>query len=141
MSKATSGVHHAVFSIFLAIRRRLASHEMKPGHLVQVSYEQRLLQTSTIPFSACSLQYTPVLLPSTLNFGTLEQESCDQRSLKTSTMPSSTCSLQYAAVCLPSALKRGALVHKPYEHVGYGVLQHRLQHAPCSTPPSCCPRL
>ena len=67
-----------------------------------------------MPISACCLQYTGVLLPSTLKLGVFVQASCKQRLLRTCTMPSSACCLQCDAV-LPGKLKLGCFVHKPCE--------------------------
>ena len=77
---------------------------------MQLACEQRLLDTSTIPASACRLQYADVLLPSTLKNASFVQKSCEQRFLDTFTIPASACCLQYAGVFLPSTLKDGRLV-------------------------------
>ena len=82
---------------------------------MQESCEQRLLQTSTIPSSACLLQKTAVLLSSLLKLGRRVQESYKQRLLVTSTMVSSACCLQKIAVLLSSVLKLGRLVQESYE--------------------------
>ena len=79
---------------------------------MQDSCEQRLLKTSTIPFSACFLQKAAVLLSSALKLGRHAQGAYEQRPLVTSTVPSSACCLQYTDVLLPSKLLFGTFVQE-----------------------------
>ena len=79
---------------------------------MQDSCEQRLLKTSTIPFSACFLQKAAVLLSSALKLGRHAQGSYEQRPLVTSTVPSSACCLQYTDVLLPSKSLFGTFVQE-----------------------------
>ena len=66
--------------MLLAVSRHLASLDIKRDGLVQDSCEQPLRNRYTMPAVECFfLEYTPVLLPSTLKHDILVQESYEQR--------------------------------------------------------------
>ena len=76
---------------------------------------KRLVRGFDMPLSACCLQYTAVLLPSTLKDGLFVQESCEQRMLRTFTIPSWACCSQYIGVLVLSTLKLGRVVHESFK--------------------------
>ena len=61
----------------------LVTERLKLGLLAQVSCEQRLVKTFTMPSTAWSLQYAAVGLPSTLKLGCFVQEAFEQRAIVT----------------------------------------------------------
>lgn len=70
---------------------------------------------STIPCSACFLQYLSARSPRKLSIGIFVQALCEQRLLMTSPVPFSEWCLQYAAVRLPTKLKLGPTVLGSWE--------------------------
>ena len=68
-------LYHAILSMLIAVRRRVATFKFEVRLLRAESSEQCLRTTFTMLSSACCLQYTAFMLPSTLKFGCLEQES------------------------------------------------------------------
>ena len=67
-----------------------------------------------MPFLACGLQYTAVLLPLTLKLGYFVQESCLHRLLETSTIPLVACCLQYSALLLPFTFQIADFAQEEY---------------------------